>query len=146
MASVTTLISTIKKQDAWDDWHFIVNVSPDEYTKTVHYFKNNATPSVIVYSARENFFQLPAMISICDVVISVETAVMHLAAAFDRPMVVLMRQKNPEWVPLTKSPCRVVITEKRKQWVSDIPVDRVYQEVDLLLQTLAFKRSQSESS
>lgn len=138
---VASLISTIKKQDAWDDWHFIVNVSPDDYDKTVYYFKKNATPSVIVYSARENFFQLPAMISICDVVISVETAVMHLAAAFDRPMVVLMRQKNPEWVPLTKSPCRVVTTEKRKQWVSDIPVDSVYHEVDALLQALAFKRS-----
>lgn len=85
------------------------------------------------------------MISICDVVISVETAVMHLAAAFNRPMVVLMRQKNPEWAPLTKSLCHVVTTEKRRQWVNDIPVDTVYQEVDLLLQTLAFKRSQSES-
>ncbi len=142
LTSVAMLVAAIKKEDMWNDWHFIINVSPDEYKRAIHYFKKNITPSVIVYSARENFFQLPAMISISDVVISVETAVMHLAASFDRPMVVLMRQKNPEWVPLTKSPCRIVTTEKRKQWVRDIAVDSVYQEVDLLLQSLTFKRLQ----
>ena len=140
LASVAQLITMLKKQDMWNDFHFIVNVPPEYYVKAVSYFKKYATPSVIVFSAKENFFQLPAMIKICDVIISVETAVMHLAAAFDRPMVVLMRQKNPEWAPLTKAPCRIVTTQKRKQWICDVPVQQVYDSVDQLLTELAFKR------
>jgi ADP-heptose:LPS heptosyltransferase len=46
-----------------------------------------------VFLSAENFFQLPAMLSWCDLIISVETAVMHLANAVHVPVIALMRQK-----------------------------------------------------
>jgi ADP-heptose:LPS heptosyltransferase len=82
-----------------------------------------------LFSAEENFFQLPAMLQLCDLIISVETAVMHLANAVGVPVLALMRQKNPEWAPIDEENSTVITTVKRSEWVDAIPVERVLKQL-----------------
>jgi ADP-heptose:LPS heptosyltransferase len=82
-------------------------------------------PRVRACSANDNFFQLPAMLAECDLIISVETAVMHLANAVRVPVIALMRQKNPEWKPIDAGNSTVIMPAKRTAWVNKITVDEV---------------------
>jgi ADP-heptose:LPS heptosyltransferase len=78
-----------------------------------------------LFSAEENFFQLPAVLEQCDLIVSVETAVMHLANAVHVPVIALMRQKNPEWAPIDKANSTVITALQRRDWVKAISVDQV---------------------
>ncbi|HEX7635087.1 MAG TPA: glycosyltransferase family 9 protein, partial [Noviherbaspirillum sp.] len=78
-----------------------------------------------LFSAEENFFQLPAILSLCDLIISVETAVMHLANAVHVPVIALMRQKNPEWAPIDTQNSTVITVPKADDWVEAITVEQV---------------------
>ena len=77
------------------------------------------------FSAEANFFQLPAMLAQCELIISVETAVMHLANAVHVPVIALMRQKNPEWVPIDRENSTVIIAEGKSDWVDTISIQQV---------------------
>ena len=76
-------------------------------------------------SAEENFFRLPAMLVACDLIVSVETAVMHLANAVHVPVVALMHGKNPEWAPIDAVKSTVLATLHRRDWVKAITVWQV---------------------
>jgi ADP-heptose:LPS heptosyltransferase len=65
------------------------------------------------------------MLSECDLIVSVETAVMHLANAVHVPVVALMRQKTPEWVPVDKANSTVITALQRRGWVDAISVGEV---------------------
>jgi ADP-heptose:LPS heptosyltransferase len=65
------------------------------------------------------------MLAECSLIVSVETAVMHLANAVHVPVVALMRQKNPEWVPVDRAHSTVITAARRRDWVRDIPVRAV---------------------
>ncbi|MEO2267050.1 glycosyltransferase family 9 protein [Pseudoalteromonas pernae] len=71
---------------------------------------------VTTFSAKQHFFQLPAMISHAKIVISVETAIMHLAASLGVPAVALIREKAHHWRPL--GPGEVLVGSKRVDSIS----------------------------
>lgn len=130
---VASLIKTVKQQDTWGDISFIVNVVPEKLKQAQRFFDKHSFTNTFVFCAEHNFFQLPAIMGLCDVVVSVETSTMHLAAALNVPMVALMRLKNPEWAPLTKNVCTIITVKKRSEWVKDIPAQVV---TDALLQIM----------
>ena len=70
------------------------------------------------------------MLGRCTLIVSVETAVMHLANAVHVPVIALMRQKNPEWVPLDSARSTVITTIQRGHWVRDITVAHVMQTIE----------------
>jgi ADP-heptose:LPS heptosyltransferase len=63
-------------------------------------------------------------------VISVETAVMHLANAVHVPVIALMRQNNPEWVPIDRANSTVITTPRHGDWVDKIGVHDVMAVLD----------------
>jgi len=65
------------------------------------------------------------MLARCDLIISVETAVMHLANAVHVPVIALMRQKNPEWVPIDRDNSTVIAAPHRRDWVKAVSVEQV---------------------
>ena len=50
---------------------------------------------------------------------------MHLANAVQVPVVALMRQKNPEWVPLDARRSTVITAARRRDWVDAVTVQQV---------------------
>ncbi|WP_395823461.1 glycosyltransferase family 9 protein [Collimonas sp.] len=125
LARVVELVAALNSMEAWRGTHFIVNVVPEEMANATAFFEQHAAGQIRLFSAQENFFQLPAMLLECDLIVSVETAVMHLANAVRVPVVALMRQKNPEWVPLDRERSVVITASNRRDWVSAITVTQV---------------------
>jgi ADP-heptose:LPS heptosyltransferase len=119
------LIRTMRQQDAWRNTGFIINVVPEQLDRARKLFAGHALERVHLFSAEENFFQLPAILSLCDLIISVETAVMHLANAVHVPVIALMRQKNPEWAPIDQANSTIITVAGRNDWVDAITVDQV---------------------
>ncbi|MBS1187570.1 MAG: glycosyltransferase 9 family protein [Burkholderiaceae bacterium] len=126
---VADLIVELRQHPAWQEACFIVNSMPEEMARVEAFFAARSLDRVKLFSAVDNFFQLPAILQQCDLIISVETAVMHLANAVQVPVVALMRQKNPEWVPVDAQHSTVITAEKRSDWVKDIPAQRVAETV-----------------
>jgi heptosyltransferase-3 len=119
------LILTMRRRDMWRDTGFIVNVMPEELDQARKLFANCLPERTYLFSAKENFFQLPAILSLCDLIISVETAVMHLANAVHVPVIALMRKKNPEWTPIDRENSTIITVAGRDDWVDKITVKQV---------------------
>jgi ADP-heptose:LPS heptosyltransferase len=120
------LIAAIQCLDGWRGSDFVINTVPEKWIETKQTLERvNVKSNVFLFSAGDNFFQLPAILEQCDLIISVETAVMHLANAVNVPVIALMRQLTPEWMPIDKENSRVVMTEGRDDWVQKITLGRV---------------------
>lgn len=122
---VIELIRAMRDQERWRDAGFIVNAVPEELERAQKLFAGQALEHVHLFSAERNFFQLPAVLSLCDLIISVETAVMHLANAVHVPVVALMRQANPEWAPIDTENSTVITVPRPTDWVEAITVEQV---------------------
>lgn len=122
---VVALAMAVRAQDGWRNTNIVVNVVPEEMDAAKTFFAQQRLERFQLFSAQENFFQLPAILHECDLIISVETAVMHLANAVHVPVIALMRQKNPEWAPVDKENSIVVTASNRRDWVKAITVDQV---------------------
>jgi ADP-heptose:LPS heptosyltransferase len=122
---VIELIRTMQRDDAWRDAGFIVNVVPEDLARARALFAGHDLAHTHLFSAEDNFFQLPAVLSLCKLIVSVETAVMHLANAVHVPVIALMRQKNPEWAPIDTNNSTVITVARRDDWVDKIGVDEV---------------------
>jgi ADP-heptose:LPS heptosyltransferase len=122
---VAELIVTMRRHAEWRDACFIVNAVPQELANARAILARHKLERVQLFSAQQNFFELPAMLSECDLIVSVETAVMHLANAVHVPVVALMRQKTPEWVPVDKANSTVITALQRRGWVDAISVGEV---------------------
>ncbi len=118
----------VRQMQATPDYafaYFIINTIPESYSQSVRLYRQHSILNTHLFSAQQNFFQLPAMMSLCDVIVSVETAVIHLASALHKPVVALMRQKNPEWAPWQKSLSSIITTAQRVDWIKEIPAAQV---------------------
>ncbi|EDQ02467.1 glycosyltransferase family 9 protein [Shewanella benthica] len=107
---------------------FVVNVTKENYNKISDAIKNNihlTNLQVSVFTINEHFFELPSMIASANLVITVETAIMHFATASNRPLIAMMRQKKPYWAPPSSQTSRVLYASKGKGYVSDICVKQV---------------------
>lgn len=122
---VAELIRRMQALPTWKDAFFIVNAVPQELEQARRVIDSYQLANTRLFSATENFFQLPAVLAECDLIISVETAVMHLANAVHVPVIALMRQKTPEWVPIDKENSTVIMAAGRREWVKAISVDDV---------------------
>jgi heptosyltransferase-3 len=122
---VAELVRRMQSLPHWKEAFFIVNAVPQELEQAGAVISSYQLSNTRLFSATENFFQLPAVLAECDLIISVETAVMHLANAVHVPVIALMRQKTPEWVPIDKDNSTVIMASGRREWVKAISVDDV---------------------
>lgn len=123
------LSQRMSETQAWRDAWFIVNVVPEKMEQARQLLAQLQIDKVRLFSAEENFFQLPAVLSLCSLIISVETAVMHLANAVHVPVIALMRQTSPEWVPIDVANSTIISVNSRKGWISEISVEDVLKSV-----------------
>jgi len=126
---VIEFIKVMRELPEWKSAVFLVNAMPNDVERVRNIISGQSLVDVEPFSAVDNFFQLPAMLAQCDLIISVETAVMHLANAVHVPVIALMRQKNPEWVPINRENSTVIVAEGKSDWVDAISI---YQVLDAL--------------
>jgi heptosyltransferase III len=126
--NVIQLILKLRKQPRYAFVEFIINTVPGQYEEAKDVLYHYSLNRVRLMPETRNLYQLPAVMSLCDLIISVETSVMHLAAALKIPVVALMRTKNPEWIPYPKSAHTIVWAPKRRSWICDISVESVFRE------------------
>ena len=128
--NIINLIENLRKKEEFSNANYIINVLPSEYRYFENKFKNSFLHKIFLFTASKSFFQLPAILNFCDLVISVETSIIHLSAALNIPVISLMRQKNFEWAPYS-SKSYVVWTKKREDWVKNIKVNKVIDAVNV---------------
>ena len=124
---IAELIARMQQQAKWADACFLINAMPQELAKVNAMAQARGLQRTHAFSAVDNFFQLPAMLAQCDLIISVETSIMHLANAVHVPVIALMRKKNPEWAPFDSVNSTVLTVARRNEWVKAISVDQVLQ-------------------
>jgi len=122
---VMALIQAMRRQDRWRGSYFVINVVPEQMDRARQLFDQNPIEHAHLFSAVDNFFQLPAILSLCDLIISVETAIMHLANAVHVPVIALMRLTSPEWVPIDQANSTIIHVSRPDDWVDSITVDQV---------------------
>jgi ADP-heptose:LPS heptosyltransferase len=130
---VAALARSLRKRLAWRGVTVVVNVVPEALEEARRMFEGRPDPAlahVRLFSADAHFFQLPAVLRLCSLVISVETAVMHLANAVGVPVVALMRRNHPEWAPIDRARSTVIMVPDADDWVTRIGVDEVLAAVD----------------
>jgi ADP-heptose:LPS heptosyltransferase len=130
---VATLARALRNRLVWRGATVVVNVVPEALDEARRLFERRPDPDlahVRLFSADEHFFQLPAVMRLCSLVISVETAVMHLANAVGVPVVALMRRNHPEWAPIDRTRSTVLMVPEPDDWVTRIGVDEVLAVLD----------------
>ena len=110
---------------AWREAWFVINVVPEKMEQARALLARSQASNAVLFSAEENFFQLPAVLALCSLIVSVETAVMHLANAVHVPVIALMRQTSPEWIPIDTANSTVISVKSRKGWITEIAVEDV---------------------
>jgi ADP-heptose:LPS heptosyltransferase len=130
---VGALARALRTRPAWREACVVVNVVPEALDEARRMFERRADPllaHVRLFSADEHFFQLPAVMRLCSLVISVETAVMHLANAVGVPVIALMRRNHPEWAPIDRERSTVLMVPGMDDWVTRIGVEDVLAVLD----------------
>jgi heptosyltransferase-3 len=122
---IVELIRAMQAKAAWRGAGFVVNVVPEDLARARALFANEHLARTHLFSAEDNFFQLPAVLSLCSLSVSVETAVMHLANAVHVPVIALMRRKTPQWAPIDKDNSTVITVARADDWVDRIGVAEV---------------------
>ncbi len=121
---VVTLIQTLQEERG-EECLFFINALPEDFAAIVETIGDEKLTGVVPFSAQESFYQLPALLAKMDLIISVETAVMHLANAVNVPVLALMRRKNPEWRPINSEISHIITTKKMHHHISEIMPERV---------------------
>jgi ADP-heptose:LPS heptosyltransferase len=136
---VYRFLSDLKRKDGWNDTRFIINTPPESEHETAAFFRDHPVDGVVLFTAADNFFQLPAVVALCDIVVSVETSVMHIASSLHVPTVALMRRKNPEWAPWNREVCVVITCRARNDWIEDISAEEVIAATDVFRKQLPYR-------
>ncbi|MCG9697976.1 glycosyltransferase family 9 protein [Shewanella sp. Isolate11] len=129
LEQLLALIEKIAEEDKRQ--RFVINVTPEHYDavyQRAQQFVAETQLQVAVFTVNKNFFELPSLIAQADFVITVDTAILHFAFAAKRPLLALMRQKKPYWAPPESPTSHVMYAVEGKGHISDIPVERVFQQ------------------
>jgi ADP-heptose:LPS heptosyltransferase len=124
-AKVVDLIQRLSLKDP--QLAFIVNTPPDMFEQVqadICAEESLAKLPVMAFTATDNFFQLPAMMAQCDLVISVDTATTHLAACLQIPLITLIADKDSLWTAQGKG--QILTGDPRAGTISPATVVETY--------------------
>lgn len=122
-----TLIRLLKQNEFLKNTLFLINTVPEEQVKLDEFIRKSGLSNTFSFSATDNFYQLPAMLQLSDLIISVETSIIHLANAVKKPVIALMRKRTPQWVPLDKTLSTVIWVSGDKDNITIISPEEVTQ-------------------
>lgn len=128
--NVFILIEKMRATHLGGNSFFWINSMPDNKKTIEEIITKKKLKNIAVFTAIENFFELPAILSKMDLIISVETAIIHLANTVKVPVIALMRLKNPEWIPIDTDNSLVLFTDKKQQYIYHIKPKKVLEALE----------------
>ncbi len=121
-----TLLKIVKKALLeCESLYCIINLPPAEYPLFNDIHRNEPDlpkDRIVAFCATEHFYQLPALIHACDMVLTVETAIMHIASTLNVPQLVLMRKNATQWQPLQAN--KILYGENRVSQIDSIEISK----------------------
>jgi heptosyltransferase-3 len=123
------VMNALKRSELGADVNFIVNVQQAQLQQVRKFFDRYSFNDMIIFSPTENFFQLPALIAQCDLVISVQTSVLHLARAIEIPTIALVHRRDPEMISDDLDSCQILSCENKSKGIKGISSEQVIQAV-----------------
>lgn len=129
LPKVAALIRALSERPEFQQAVFLINGLPSDQDAIAALIRDEQLPRTYGFTAAQGFWDLPAMLAHSRLIISVETAIMHIASLLHRPQIILMRLKNPEWVPVNEKELRIIWNRKRRHHIKDIEVAEVIEEI-----------------
>ena len=129
LPKVAALIRALSERTEFQQAVFLINGLPSDQDAIAALIRDEQLPRTYGFTAAQGFWDLPAMLAHSRLIISVETAIMHIASLLHRPQIILMRLKNPEWVPVNEKELRIIWYSKRRHHIEDIEVAEVVDEI-----------------
>lgn len=136
LSQVVDLIVKLNQREA--NWTYIINLPPHELAEVCETLAQEDVLRdihIVPFTAEENFYELPALILLSDWVLSVETAVIHLASALSVPQIALVRYKAKTWAPLLNEKTNIIFTRTSPVRIYNITVDQVLEEYQKKIKT-----------
>lgn len=133
LEEATTLIKKLKNTEQYANAIFILNSLPEDLTHLETEILKNALSSTFVFSAQLSFFELPALLKRCDLIITVDTSIMHLATFSSGKLISLLRKNrkkpSPRWLPLKKEQSIIIYTEGLGAPIASISAEKVLDKI-----------------
>ncbi|OAM89957.1 glycosyltransferase family 9 protein [Termitidicoccus mucosus] len=130
------VIKNMQQHPVWKDAVFLLNTMPEAVAQTQRKLDASGLQNTRLFSAAENFFQLPSVMHRCALVLTVDTSTMHLANAVRVPLVALMRLKTSLWRPLDTQNTKLVTTTRRRDIMDEISPARTLRAILTQKQTI----------
>lgn len=124
------LIKKMQESSRYQDALYILNSPPEAEDELQEMITKHRLEKSYTFCASESFFELPALLKRCDLIITVDTSIMHLACISDAVLISLIRKKRPNdvrWAPLKAENSHIIYTPCSHDPISAISVDNVFQ-------------------
>lgn len=129
------LIKMLQDKGKYQNALFILNSLPEDISRIEAEISQEKLPSTIVFSAQKSFFELPALLKRCDLIVTVDTSIMHLATFSSGTLISLLRKNrkklSPRWLPLKKENNIILYADKLGAPISSISARNVYDVISL---------------
>lgn len=72
LKKILELVTDLKRHDEWGDINFVLHVPPSKLGSVRKFFTKHSVNNMYLFSADNNFYQVPSILSLCDGVFSVD--------------------------------------------------------------------------
>lgn len=126
------LIQKLQKSTSYTDAIFILNSPPEASETLEELITSKSLKNTLTFCAKKSFFELPALLTQCDLIITVDTSIMHLACISNSYLISLIRKKAKQdvrWVPLKSKKSILIYTKNSSDPMSAITVDELISQI-----------------
>lgn len=123
------LIDLLQTRVDYKDAIFLLNTLPEDQPKLEAFIATNTLKNTFTFSATKSFFELPAILKQCSLIVTVDTSIMHLATFSEAKLISLLRRSrrkpSPRWLPLKKGENTILYSESLGAPISSISAESV---------------------
>ncbi len=123
------VMNALKRSEFGADVNFIIHVQPVQLQQVRKFFDRYSFNDMIIFSPTENFFQLPALIAQCDLVISVQASVLNLAQALSVPTIALIHHPDLEMMRGDSNDYQILSCQNKNKGIRSISSNQVMQAI-----------------
>lgn len=127
------LIQTLQQQEKYQNALFILNSPPETANELDNIIKTQELHNTITFCAHASFFELPALLKRMDLVITVDTSIMHLSCISEAYLISLIRKKaktDVRWTPLKSKKSTIIYTKNSSDSIKSITTNEILETIN----------------